>query len=42
MFMTPAAGNTRNGSIAETAHGSGCVIHQTIEQTKVASATRPS
>ena len=41
MSITPAAGNTRNGSIAATAHGIGCVIHQTIAQTKVASATRP-
>ena len=42
MSITPAAGNTRNGSIAATAHGIGSVIHQTMTQMKVASATRPS
>ena len=41
MSITPAAGKTRNGSIAAIAHGTGCVIHQTIAHTNVASAIRP-
>ena len=40
--ITPAAGNTTKGNIAATAHGSGCVIHQTTAQAKVASVTCPA
>src|SRR5262245_31852569 len=41
MSITPAAGKTRNGSIAATAHGIGCAIHHAMTQANVASATRP-
>src|SRR5215213_7022276 len=40
--ITPAAGNTTNGSIADTAHGSGSVIHQAAAHAKVASTTWPA
>ena len=42
MSMTPAAGKTRKGSSAATAHGSGCIIHHTTEHAKVASVTWPA
>src|SRR5262245_41907029 len=42
MSMTPAAGNTRNGSIAATPHGSGSTIHHAAAHAKVASVTWPA